>query len=114
MATITNLETTDDGATSKTTINTNFSNLNNDLDGKQDEIQKQTIEITTEDWVSNQATKTVTGLRADSIVWVSPRPDSYDNYIDAQIRAISQDVDEITFEYEEAPTSNIFINIAFE
>lgn len=93
---------------------TDSTSLRSTWSGKQDELQKEVIEIEAGDWSSKQATKTVTGLRSDSIVWVSPRPDSYDNYIDAQIRATSQDTNELTFECDETPTESIFINIAFE
>jgi len=77
-------------------------------------LKKETIEIEVSDWTNEEATKTVSGLKSDSIVWVSPRPDSYNSYIDAQIRATSQDTNELTFKCEEAPTESIFINIAFE
>ena len=66
------------------------------------------------DWSEKTAVKTVSGVTATNIVWVSPTPASYDDYVDAEIRVTGQDTNELTFECEETPTSSVFVNVVIE
>ncbi len=69
------------------------------------------VEIEASDWEDNEAIKTVTGVTSESIVWVSPTPASYEDYVEAEIRATGQGVDEIVFECEAEPEASVFVNV---
>ncbi len=71
------------------------------------------VEIEASDWEDNEATKTVAGVTSESIIWVSPTSASYDDYTEAEIRAISQDTDEIVFECEAEPEASVYVNVIF-
>lgn len=76
--------------------------------------EKTTITIEPEDWIDNQVTKTVSGVTATSLVWVSPAETSYTDYVEAEIRAIAQSENSITFQCENVPDVSININIVKE
>jgi len=76
--------------------------------------EKTTITIEPEDWIDFQATKTVNGVTSTSLVWVSPAEISYADYVEAEIRAIAQSANTITFQCENVPDVSININIVKE
>ena len=84
-----------------------------DIFGEIDEnkLTAVVVEIEASDWEDNEAIKTVTGVTSESIVWVSPTPASYEDYVEAEIRATGQDVDEIVFECEAEPEASVFVNV---
>ena len=84
-----------------------------ELESKVD-LEKTTITIDPEDWIDFQATKTVSGVTSTSLVWVSPAETSYDDYVEAEIRAIAQSANSITFQCENVPDVSININIVKE
>ena len=71
------------------------------------------VEIEASDWEDNEAIKTVTGVTSESIVWVSPTPASYEDYVEAEIRATAQGTNQITFKCEETPISTVVVIVAF-
>lgn len=84
-----------------------------DIFGEIDEnkLTAVVVEIEASDWEYNEAIKTVTGVTSESIVWVSPTPASYEDYVEAEIRATGQSVDEIVFECEAEPEASVFVNV---
>lgn len=76
--------------------------------------EKVTITIAAEEWIDNQVTKTVNGVTSTSLVWVSPAETSYADYVEAEIRAIAQSANSITFQCENVPDVSININIVKE
>jgi hypothetical protein len=70
-----------------------------------------TITLDKDDWVSNEQTVSVTGMTADSLVWVSPAPTSYSDYGDAEIRCTAQASGTLTFECTDVPTDDISVNV---
>ena len=76
-------------------------------------LQKE-VTIDPEDWLNNEAVKTVEGITEDNIVFVAPHPDSFLEYGEAIIRAVTQNENELTFKCEEVPEEAITINIAYE
>ena len=70
-----------------------------------------TVEIAALDWSDKSVTKTVAGVTAASLLWISPAPASYDDYTAAQIRSTAQGVDSITFVCEATPSSAITVNV---
>lgn len=76
--------------------------------------EKVTITIAAEEWIDNQVTKTVNGVTSTSLVWVSPAETSYTDYVEAEIRAIAQSANSITFQCENVPDVSININIVKE
>lgn len=84
-----------------------------DIFGEIDEnkLTAVVVEIEASDWEDNEAIKTVTGVTSESIVWVSPTPASYEDYVEAEIRTTGQGVDEIVFECEAEPEASVFVNV---
>ena len=80
-------------------------------DAKQEKLLSVPIEIKTTDWSNEEAVMEVVGVESNSIVWVSPDEASYEDYVGAEIRAVAQDTDEITFICVEEPTEDININV---
>jgi hypothetical protein len=86
-----------------------------DIFGEIDEnkLTAVVVEIEASDWEDNEAIKTVTGVTSESIVWVSPTPASYEDYVEAEIRATAQGTNQITFKCEETPISTVVVIVAF-
>lgn len=86
-----------------------------DIFGEIDEnkLTAVVVEIKASDWEDNEAIKTVTGVTSESIVWVSPTPASYEDYVAAEIRATAQGTNQITFKCEETPISTVVVIVAF-
>ena len=86
-----------------------------DIFGEIDEnkLTAVVVEIKASDWEDNEAIKTVTGVTSESIVWVSPTPASYEDYVEAEIRATAQGTNQITFKCEETPISTVVVIVAF-
>jgi hypothetical protein len=86
-----------------------------DIFGEIDEnkLTAVVVEIEASDWEDNEAIKTVTGVTSESIVWVSPTPASYEDYVAAEIRATAQGTNQITFKCEETPISTVVVIVAF-
>jgi len=78
------------------------------VDGK---TTTTTTVIAADDWSVNAVTKNVSGVTTTSILWVSPAPASYADYIDAEIRSTAQGAGTISFECETAPTAAVTVNI---
>jgi sugar lactone lactonase YvrE len=70
-------------------------------------LTSQTITIGVADWVANSATKTVTGVTASNIVWISPTATSYLVFSNTQIRATIQGTNSLTFACTTTPTQNV-------
>jgi sugar lactone lactonase YvrE len=70
-------------------------------------LTSQTITIGVSDWVANSATKTVTGVTASNIVWISPTATSYLDFSNTQIRATTQGTNSLTFACTTTPTQNV-------
>ncbi len=69
------------------------------------------VTIAAGDWSSSTATKTVYGVAATSVLWVSPEPTSYNDYVAAGIRATGQALDSITFTCDTTPTTSITVSV---
>jgi hypothetical protein len=84
-----------------------------DIFGEIDEnkLTAVVVEIEASDWEDNEAIKTVTGVTSESIVWVSPTPASYEDYVAAEIRATAQGTNQITFKCEAEPEASVFVNV---
>lgn len=84
-----------------------------DIFGEIDEnkLTAVVVKIEASDWEDNEATKTVTGVTSESIVWVSPTPASYEDYVEAEIRATAQGTNQITFKCEAEPEASVFVNV---
>lgn len=85
------------------------------VDTKQDNLTTTTVEITVADWDGGTTvTKTVSGMKPTSLVWVSPAVASMEKYLEFNVMATAQDTDEITFTADETPDEAININIIYE
>ncbi len=84
-------------------------------DSKYRNLTTTVIEITVADWDGGTTvTKTVSGMKPTSLVWVSPAVASYDKFVEFGIKATAQDTDKITFTADETPDETININIIYE
>lgn len=62
-------------------------------------------------WSGNTVTVSVPGVTADSIVIVTPHPDSFVVWSESMIRATAQGAGTLTFACEEAPSGTVNANI---
>ena len=85
--------------------------LQTDVAGKQADLTPVTVTLTVAGWASNRQTVSATNVTADSIVWVSPAPASFDAYAKAGIRAITQGAGTITFQCTTVPTAEITVEV---
>lgn len=70
-----------------------------------------TATLAVADWSSNTQTITVSGVKADSVVFVSPAPASASDYASAGILCTAQAADSLTFSCTQTPSSAIVVNI---
>jgi hypothetical protein len=63
------------------------------------------------DWSSNTQTVTVSGVKADSVVFVSPAPASASDYASAGILCTAQAADSLTFTCTTTPSNAITVNV---
>ena len=72
-----------------------------------------TISIAASAWnsTSKTATVSVSGVTADNAVDVAPAGSSFDDYVNAGIRATAQSEEELTFMCKAIPTKTISVNI---
>lgn len=70
-----------------------------------------TATLAVADWSSNTQTITVSGVKADSVVFVSPAPASASDYASAGILCTSQSADSLTFTCTTTPTNAITVNV---
>jgi len=71
----------------------------------------QTINLSLYNWSNNRQTVTVTGVTATNDVTVSAHPDSYIDCANSQIRAVSQELNTLTFHCTYTPVTHIKLNI---
>lgn len=60
---------------------------------------------------SKTTTVSVSGVKPDSILWVTPAFSSYDNYVAASVRGIAQSTGTITFGCKTIPTVDIEVGV---
>lgn len=70
-----------------------------------------TATLAVADWSSNTQTITVSGVKADSVVFVSPAPSSASDYASAGILCTAQAADSLTFTCTTTPSSAITVNV---
>ena len=70
-----------------------------------------TATLAVADWSSNTQTVTVSGVKADSVVFVSPAPASASDYASAGILCTSQSAGTLTFTATTTPSVAIVVNI---
>lgn len=70
-----------------------------------------TATLAVADWSSNTQTVTVSGVKADSVVFVSPAPASASDYVSAGIFCTAQAADSLTFTCTTTPTNAITVNV---
>lgn len=70
-----------------------------------------TATLAVADWSSKTQTVTVSGVKADSVVFVSPAPASASDYASAGILCTSQSADSLTFTATTTPSVAIDVNI---
>ena len=70
-----------------------------------------TATLAVADWSSNTQTVTVSGVKADSVVFVSPAPASASDYASAGILCTAQAADSLTFTCTTTPSNAITVNV---
>lgn len=69
-------------------------------------VTTQTVTVTTA-----LGTVNVTGVTANSIVWVSPAPASFDVYTTAGVYCSAQGAGTLTFTSSKTPTADMTVNV---
>lgn len=70
-----------------------------------------TATLAVADWSLDTQTVTVSGVKADSVVFVSPDPTSASDYASAGILCTAQAADSLTFTCDTTPTNAITVNV---
>lgn len=70
-----------------------------------------TVTLAVADWSNNEQTVTVSGVKADSVVFVSPAPASASDYASAGILCTAQAADSLTFTCTTTPSNAINVNV---
>jgi hypothetical protein len=73
--------------------------------------KERTAYILTTDWVDLKCIVAIAEIEPDSVVWVSPSPQSYLGYTNSQVRATNISEGFIEFECTILPTSNLTIEV---
>lgn len=101
------------GTNIKTINNTSLLGSGNiDIQGGSGAPTVATVTLSTSGWDQTNFTKsvTVTGITTSSIVVVSPDPDYYSGYTDANIRCTGQAANSLTFKADKIPTNSVDVN----
>lgn len=70
-----------------------------------------TVEIPAAAWSGNSCTVVVNGMTEDSLVTVTPHPDSFMPWVESMIRATAQGTGTLTFVCEDVPSETIKANL---
>lgn len=81
------------------------------LNAKSDRSESVSVTIEVSDWVTNTATIAVTGVTPTSNIIITPDPDDFIAYSNAQIRATAQGNGTVTFKCETTPSEAITVNV---
>lgn len=81
--------------------------------GAQSKLKTATATLTAAGWSSNKQTVTISGITANSIVWVSYAAASKEAYGDAGIYASAQGANTLTFTCETVPSTSISVNVSY-
>lgn len=82
-----------------------------ELDEKQKTIKAVSITLKAAGWSNNTQTVSVTDIAADSAVVVSPEPESFEAYNEAECRATAQGAGTITFSCGSTPSGALTVNV---
>lgn len=82
-----------------------------ELDGKQKTIKAVSVTLKAAGWSNNTQTVSVTDIAADSAVVVSPAPESFEAYNEAECRATAQGAGTITFSCGSTPSVALAVNV---
>lgn len=81
------------------------------FNNKQSLLTAITVTLTAAGWASNQQTVQASNVTTGNIVWVSPTPDSFNDYTEAGIIAITQGDGSLTFSCEQPPTVDVTVQV---
>lgn len=91
-------------------INDTYESLSNQIDNKQDTLEDILTTITRSQWINNER-KVYCSVMEDNKIWYSPTTDSYDDFVEAEIRMIEQGNGYVKFKCETTPEEDINIII---
>ena len=92
-------------------LDVTITDINNDIEKKEDKHQRIAITIPASTWVDNTCVMTVTGVLTTSTLMVSPVYESEQAYSASGVCCISQDINELTFTCTSAPEEDLIVNI---
>lgn len=92
-------------------LDVTITDINNDIEKKEDKHQRITITIPASAWVDNTCVMTVTGVLTTSTLMVSPVYESEQAYSASGVCCVSQDVNELTFTCTSAPEEDLIVNV---
>lgn len=82
-----------------------------ELDGKQKTIKAVVVTLKAAGWSNNTQAVSVADMTADSAVVVSPAPESFEAYNEAECRATAQGAGTITFSCGSTPSGELTANV---
>jgi hypothetical protein len=91
-------------------ISENYESLYDEIDQKQDPLEDISVTIYYSSWVDNEVT-VYCNVMADDKIWYSPTNESYDDFVEAEIRMIEQNYGFVKFKCETTPEEDINIII---
>ena len=92
-------------------LDVTITDINNDIEKKENKHQRITITIPTSAWVDNTCVMTVTGVLTTSTLMVSPVYESEQAYSASGVCCVSQDINELTFTCTSAPEEDLVVNV---
>lgn len=92
-------------------LDVTITDINNDIEKKEDKHQRITITIPVSAWTDNTCVMTVTGILTTSTLMVSPVYESEQAYSTSGVCCVSQDVNELTFTCTSAPEEDLVVNV---
>ncbi len=69
------------------------------------------VVLTPSDWSNNSQTTTATGVTSSSTVIISPALESFDEYMECNIKCTTQGTDSLTFTCDFVPSTTLMVNV---
>lgn len=93
------------------TIQGSISGIETSMNTKQNTITSVTVTLIASGWSGNTQTVSASNVTSGNIIWVSPKPESFDAYGKAGVRATAQADGSVTFTCTKVPTGDLSVEV---
>lgn len=69
------------------------------------------VVLTPSDWSNNSQTTTATGVTSSSTIIISPALESFDEYMECNVKCTTQGTDSLTFTCDFVPSTTLMVNV---